>query len=326
MAQTGIVAWSQTAAENGTADSTVGMAEGMAPSAVNNGVRALMASAAKYRDDTSGSLTTSGTSTAYTLATNQVFSTLAILNGQELTVRFDQASGESPTLNVDSLGAKALQIDATNAVPTGFIAADSIWRITYDNSIPAFILNGVAQSQTLTTLTTTGDLTVGGDASVAGDSAVTGNGTIGGTLGVTGATTLTSLTTSGDGTVGGALAVTGASTLTGKLTANNSGGVVAKNTAKAFAYFTVSGTTVSFNSPTQGFNIASVTRTGSAVYSIAFTNALADANYTVNVTPDALRGGTVSNKSSTGFDITFYRIQVESIADPSSVSIVVFGL
>lgn len=140
MSQTGVVSWSQTAATNATADSTINMAEGMAPSAVNDGVRALMASGAKYRDDTAGSLLTSGTSTAYTVTSNQDFSSLTVLHGQELKVRFHTANGASATLSVDSLTAAQLRIDNSNAVAAASIPANSIWSVTYDNTIPAFIL------------------------------------------------------------------------------------------------------------------------------------------------------------------------------------------
>jgi hypothetical protein len=146
--QSGVVAWSQNAADNDNADSSVNYTEGQAPSSLNDSGRGVMASAAKYRDDTAGSLTTGGTTTAYTLTTNQVFSALSVLDGQSLKVRFDQTNGASPTLNVDSLGAKAIQVDATNAVGEGVILADSIWDVTYDDNIPAFILTGAAQSQT----------------------------------------------------------------------------------------------------------------------------------------------------------------------------------
>ena len=169
MAQTGVVSWSQTAATNATADSNVNWAEGQAPSSVNDSARAEMASVAKFRDDNAGSLTTGGTSTAYTLTTNQVFSSLTVLNGQTLTVRFNATNGASPTLNVDTLGAKPIQIDSATAVGTGAITANSIWRLTYDNSVGAFIIQNYPQTinaLTATTLTaTTGtitNLTVGG--------------------------------------------------------------------------------------------------------------------------------------------------------------------
>lgn len=143
MSQTGVVAWSQTASSNATADSTVNWAEGMAPSAVNDSARAEMAAVAKYRDDTAGSLTTSGTSTAYTLSTNQVFSALSVLDGQELSVTFHATNGTSPTLNVDSLGAKAINVDTTTAVGTGIIKANSTWALVYDNSNTCFVLKNV---------------------------------------------------------------------------------------------------------------------------------------------------------------------------------------
>ena len=59
---TGMAWWSQTAASNanGNGDTACGFAEGQAPSSLNDGVRALMASAAKWRDDIGGSLTTGG--------------------------------------------------------------------------------------------------------------------------------------------------------------------------------------------------------------------------------------------------------------------------
>ena len=71
--------WSRSASSNATADGSINWAEGMAPSAVNDSARAMMAAAAKFRDDISGSLGTSGTSTAYTVSSNQIFDTLAHL-------------------------------------------------------------------------------------------------------------------------------------------------------------------------------------------------------------------------------------------------------
>lgn len=141
--------WSKTAASNATADSTIDWAEGMAPSAVNDSSRAEMAAAAKARDDHAGSLTTGGTSTAYTLISNQVFDTLANMSGQKLKVRFNATNGAAPTLNVDSLGAKAIQTASGTAVATGAILADSVHDLTYDNSIPAWLLSGSFAKTTL---------------------------------------------------------------------------------------------------------------------------------------------------------------------------------
>ena len=59
--------WSQTAANNATADSSVNWQEGQAPSSVNDSGRAMMASIAKHRDDIAGAIVTGGTATAYTV-------------------------------------------------------------------------------------------------------------------------------------------------------------------------------------------------------------------------------------------------------------------
>lgn len=140
---TGVVSWSQTAATNATADENVNWAEGMAPSAVNNSARAEMASVAMYRDDNAGSLTTGGTSTAYTVSTNQGFASLTAMNGQSIRVKFNAANGASPTLNVDGLGAKAINIDTSTAVPTGMIRANSVLSLVYDNSNSCFLIVGL---------------------------------------------------------------------------------------------------------------------------------------------------------------------------------------
>jgi len=134
--------WSQTAASNATADGTINYAEGQAPSSLNDSARALMAAVAKYRDDNSGSLTTGGTSTAYTLTTNQVFSSLSAMSGQSLRVKFNATNGASPTLSVDSLGAKALQTVAGTAIGTGALKANSVYDLVYDNSNNCWIVVG----------------------------------------------------------------------------------------------------------------------------------------------------------------------------------------
>jgi hypothetical protein len=75
--------WSRTASSNATADSTVNWAEGQAPSSVNDSARAMMASTAAFRDDIAGAIVTGGTSTAYTVASYQIFDTLAHMNGAD---------------------------------------------------------------------------------------------------------------------------------------------------------------------------------------------------------------------------------------------------
>lgn len=138
--------WSQTAATNATADSTINWAEGMAPSAVNDSARAMMAATAKYRDDTSGKLVTGGTSTAYTLTSNQVFTSLSAMDGAELCFRPNATSGAAPTLAVDGLTAKALNQVSGTAIATGALLNGGVYCAVYDNSGSQFIVKNIAGS------------------------------------------------------------------------------------------------------------------------------------------------------------------------------------
>ncbi len=133
--------WSQTATSNATADPAINWSEGQAPSSINDSARAMMAVTAEYRDDVNGSLTTSGSATAYTLATNSVYDTLAHLNGQKLTVAFHTTSGVTPTLNVDSLGAKPIRQASGITLPTGALLGLSVYNVTYNNSTGEFLIH-----------------------------------------------------------------------------------------------------------------------------------------------------------------------------------------
>jgi hypothetical protein len=114
----------------------------------------MMASVAKYRDDTEGTLTTGGTSTAYSVTTGQSFASLSALDGNKLTLRFNATNGASPTLAVDGLAAKAINTDVSTAVATGAILANSVHTVTYDNSNSCFLLHDALKliSTALTTV------------------------------------------------------------------------------------------------------------------------------------------------------------------------------
>lgn len=174
--------WSKTAASNASADATVNWAEGMSAGAVNDSARAMMAATAKYRDDTSGALTTGGTSTAYTLTTNQVFTSLALMDKAKIVIVPHTDSGASPTLAVDGLTAKQIRISTGVNVPTGFMKSGTPYALTYFATAGEFIVMGAAA--------VADDFSVIDDLTVGGDAAITGIVTVGGTLGVTGASTL----------------------------------------------------------------------------------------------------------------------------------------
>jgi hypothetical protein len=139
--------WSKTAASNATADGTVNWAEGMAPSAVNDSARAMMAALAKWRDDNAGTLTTGGTSTAFAVSTSQVFDALATMHGQSLRAKFHAANGAAPTLNVDGLGARPLVTAAGVTLGTGTIQANAVHDLVYDNALVHWVVVGTGYSQ-----------------------------------------------------------------------------------------------------------------------------------------------------------------------------------
>lgn len=132
--------WSQTPGSNDDIDSTINLQEGQSPGSLNNSARAMMAAIAKYRDDVSGNLVTGGTSTAYTLTTNQTFT--ALTDGISVTCRMSATNGASPTLNVDSLGAKAIASVYGTAMPTGALLSGSVQKFTYDSTDDKWIVQG----------------------------------------------------------------------------------------------------------------------------------------------------------------------------------------
>jgi microcystin-dependent protein len=139
---TGVAWWSQTAATNASADPSVGWAEGMAPSSVNDSARAEMASVAKWRDDITGAIATGGTATAFTVASYQSFDNLARLNGQMIAFTPHTTSGTAPTLNVDGLGAKPLRSAPSVDLPAGVLIQGTPYVALYNSSDAAFYIHG----------------------------------------------------------------------------------------------------------------------------------------------------------------------------------------
>jgi microcystin-dependent protein len=134
--------WSRTAATNATADAQINFAEGMAPSAVNDSCRALMASAAGFRDDISGAIVTTGTSTAYVVTSYQIFNSLANMSGQLIAFSPHATNGATVTLNVDGLGAKPLRSAPSVELEAGTLIQGTPYLALYNNSDAAWYLHG----------------------------------------------------------------------------------------------------------------------------------------------------------------------------------------
>lgn len=134
--------WSQVAASDATADSSINWQEGQAPSSINDSARAMMAAIAKYRDDTAGLIATTGTSTAYSMASYEVFDTLAHLHGQVLAFAPHVTNGATVTLNVDGLGAKPLRAAPGAELLAGVLVQGTPYAAVYNNADGAFYLQG----------------------------------------------------------------------------------------------------------------------------------------------------------------------------------------
>jgi microcystin-dependent protein len=135
--------WSQTASTNGTADSTCPFPEGMAPSAVNDGIRGAMAALAKYRDDIGGLTTTAGTNTAYTYSSFQLFDSFAHMNGAMIAFAPHTTNGATVTLNVDGLGVKPLRSAPGVELLAATIIQGTPYAATYNNATGEWILQGL---------------------------------------------------------------------------------------------------------------------------------------------------------------------------------------
>lgn len=102
-----------------------------------------MASVAKYRDDIAGAITTGGTSTAYTVSSYQVFQSLSEMGGQVIAFTPHATNGAgSPniTLNVDSLGAKSVQLSPGVELPAGTLVQGSPYVALYNAGTGTFLL------------------------------------------------------------------------------------------------------------------------------------------------------------------------------------------
>lgn len=89
------------------ASNTARFPENMAPSAVNDGARALEGIVARWDKDINGSLDSLGAADAYTVSANRTLT--ALYDGLTIAFEVTVANSASATLNVDSLGAKEIK-------------------------------------------------------------------------------------------------------------------------------------------------------------------------------------------------------------------------
>ncbi len=121
--------WSTTAASNNSA-SPNGAPEGMAPSGVNNVIRENMAALAKWYSDSDGTLQSTGSSSAYVLATNSTHAALADM--PLVAFRANHASTGASTLAVDGLTAKSIKKYHDVNLAAGDIETGQIVIVVYN--------------------------------------------------------------------------------------------------------------------------------------------------------------------------------------------------
>jgi microcystin-dependent protein len=115
-----------------------GAPEGMAPSGVNNVLRAVMGAVKRWYG-WSSPRTTAGTATAYTL--NYGIAPGALVDGMTHLVLFHAANGAAATLNVNALGATPLHYYAAGAwrvLPPNLVDANELCRVAYHSSSGAY--------------------------------------------------------------------------------------------------------------------------------------------------------------------------------------------
>jgi len=130
--------------DNNNSAAPDGAPEGMAPSGVNNLIRADRGAIKRWYNQTIP-LVTGGSSTAYTLSYSVAPTTLA--DGMTHLLRFHTTNGAAATLNVNALGAKPLfaYIAGTwMAAPAGAFPADFIARVAFDNASGNYRILGMS--------------------------------------------------------------------------------------------------------------------------------------------------------------------------------------
>src|SRR5262249_852970 len=91
-----------------------------------------------------GSITTGGTSTAYTVSTSRNFlaSGVATMDGQIIVIKPHATSGAAPTLSVDGLTARQIRSATGINVPSGALVAGTPYMMIYIHASTEFIIVG----------------------------------------------------------------------------------------------------------------------------------------------------------------------------------------
>jgi microcystin-dependent protein len=132
IANSALYQWSVTASTNATADPSINWSEGQSPSSVNDSARAMMAAIARYRDDISGTNTTTGTSSAYALNTSSVYP--ANPTGLMVAFRVHTTNADNATISIDGGTTYQIQTSPGVRVLAGTLIAGSPYTALHDGA------------------------------------------------------------------------------------------------------------------------------------------------------------------------------------------------
>jgi hypothetical protein len=152
--------WSTTAATNSSAGTPINWAESQLPNTVNNSSREMMKQIADWRNLLGGAKITA---TADTMTLTSGLSLAAYAQGNLFAFECGAANTTAVTINVDSLGAKAIVKNYNVALVAGDLVAGGIYVIAYEATAGNFQLISpvstvpvtLAAAQTLTNKTLT---------------------------------------------------------------------------------------------------------------------------------------------------------------------------
>jgi hypothetical protein len=261
--------WSQTAANNATADATISWSEGQAPSTVNDSGRAMMSALAVWRDlidyGTVSGGTVGGSGNAITLVCSPTVT--AREAGRRYLFKAGAANTSTVTLTVDSTAAGAIQYLNT-ALVSGDIATNDVLLVEDDGTNfqlltpPRISTFGLVNGLTADGTGATGDFLLSYDISTSLPKKV---------LFSTFQTLFAASQANMEAASSNAVYVTPGRT-------QNHPGV-----CKAWANFTCRGTdgTCTLNA---SHNITSVTRNGAGTYDVVIGTDMSSANYSVLAT------------------------------------------
>ena len=141
----GVNLWSKTAASNATSDPAINWRDNQAPSNVKANGRSDMAAIASWRDDISGLLLTTGTSTAYSVTTNQ--SNTSLVDGLILGFTPHVTNGAAATISIDGLTAVPLRLRTGVAIPSGVLSLGTPYVCVYNLAANEVRVHGYVTEQ-----------------------------------------------------------------------------------------------------------------------------------------------------------------------------------